>query len=128
MIYSYDNQYDPPAPVIPITVNIPDDETKQMKTDALLDTGADITCLPCTIIFALGAEKASTCLVSGIEGDTDEYDTYFLEFEIVQSKKLVEVVAIGNIPILGRNIINEFKIELNGPTNKLEVFLNPENS
>jgi len=69
MSYQYDNQnYDPPAPVLPITVRAPGDSIKEITTSALVDTGADMTCLPKAIMKALGAEGASSYNVFGING------------------------------------------------------------
>ena len=94
---------------------------------ALVDTGANITCLPKAIINALGAERASTYNVVGINGvSIGPANTYFLEFEIVATKKLVEVIAVGDEPILGRNLINEFMLELHGPTQELSITLGTE--
>lgn len=123
MTYQYDNHHhNPPAPVVNITIHIPGDSTKHVKIDALLDTGADITCLPRAIIKALGAERASVHNVAGINGSPiGPADGYFLEFEIATKKRIYEVIAVGDEPILGRNIINEFIIELQGPIKKLEI-------
>jgi predicted aspartyl protease len=125
MSYLYDNcHYNPPAPVLPITVHIPGDNTKQIITDALVDTGADITILPKAIIYALRAERASTYDVFGINGvPIGPADSYFLEFEIAGTKKLVEVIAVSDEPILGRNLINEFIFQLHGPAQKLDIAL-----
>lgn len=128
MSYRYDNQhYNPPAPVLPITVRVPGDSMKQITTDVLVDTGADMTCLPRAIINALGAERASTYDVFGINGvSIGPSDTYFLEFEIAATKKLAEVIAIGDEPILGRNLINEFTLRLHGITQELSITLGTE--
>jgi predicted aspartyl protease len=100
---------------------------KQVKTDALVDTGADMTCLPAALINALGAEPASTYEVFGINGvSIGLADTYFLEFEIQAAKKLVEVIAVGDEPILGRNLINEFTLQFHGPAQELSITLGAE--
>lgn len=131
MNYHYDNQhYNPPAPVLPITVRAPGNSMKHITTDALVDTGADMTCLPRALINALGAERASTYNVVGINGVLiGPADSYFLEFEIAATKttkKLVEVIAVADELILGRNLINEFKLRLNGPTLELSIILGTE--
>lgn len=128
MSYRYDNQhYDPPAPVLPITVRAPGDTVKQVTADALVDTGADMTCLPIALIKVLGGERASTYDVFGInQVPIGPADTYFLEFEIAATKKLAEVIAIGDEPILGRNLINEFTLQLHGITQELSITLGTE--
>ncbi len=123
MTYPYDNNhYNPPAPVLPITVHIPGDSAKQVNTVALVDTGADITCFPRALINALGAEYASSYDVFAINGlSIGSKDSYFLEFEIATTKKIVEVIALGDEPILGRNLINEFTLQLHGLTQELSI-------
>jgi predicted aspartyl protease len=123
MNYPYDeNNYDPPAPVLPITVRVPGDSIKQVTIEALVDTGADITCFPRVLIRALRAECASSYDVLGINGVLiGPADSYFLEFEIASTKLLSEVIAVGDEPILGRNLINEFKLNLHGPAQKLVI-------
>jgi len=123
MSYRYDNQhYNPPAPVLPITVRAPGDTVKQVTADALVDTGADMTCLPIALIKVLGGERASTYDVFGINRvPVVPADSYFLEFEVEATKKLVEVIAVGDEPILGRNLINEFTLQLHGPAQKLDI-------
>lgn len=123
MNYQYDNsKYNPPAPVLPITIHIPGDSTKQMTIEALVDTGADITCLPKSFINALDAKLASSYIVFGINNvPIGSHDSYFLEFEIETTKKLVEVIAVDDESIWGRNFINEFILELNGHDKKLNI-------
>jgi predicted aspartyl protease len=92
------------------------DNARQIIGDALIDTGADITCLPRVIVRTLGGEPVSTYNVVGIDNaHVGPANSYFLEFEIASIKKLAEVIAIGDELILGRNLINEFIIQLDGP-------------
>ena len=123
MNYEYDkSNYDPPAPVLPVTVRVPGGSIKQVTTEALVDTGADITCLPRALIKALLAERASSYDVFGINGvPIGPADSYFLEFEIASTKFMLEVIAVGDEPILGRNLINEFTLNLHGPAQELVI-------
>lgn len=123
MSYQYDNRrYEPPAPVLPISVHIPGNSAKVVTTEALLDTGADITCLPKALIDAIGAERVSTyrvvCLGGMVLGPAD---SYFVEFEIGTKAKIVEVIGVDDKPSLGRNFINEFRLQLDGPGQKLDI-------
>ena len=123
MTYQYDHShYQPPAPLARLTVRNPADNTRQVTTDALVDTGSDITCLPKALIRAVGGEPASTYSVFGIDKVFIGFaNSYFLEFEIASTKKLAEVAAVGDEPILGRNLINEFILQLDGPARKLSI-------
>jgi len=87
-----------------------------------VDTGADITCLPRALIDAVGGEPAGTYSVFGISGVfIGSVNSYFLEFEIASTKRLTEVAAVGDEPIVGRNLINEFVLQLDGPAQKLSI-------
>jgi hypothetical protein len=44
-----------------------------------------------------------------------------LEFEIGATKKLIEAIAMGDEMVLGRNLINELTLQLNGPARKLSI-------
>jgi len=122
MTYQYDTHYEPPAPVIPIAVHRPGDSTKQVTTDALVDTGSDVTCLPSALIRAIGGEPASVYDIYGMNRVfIGSANSYFLEFEIGSATKLIEVLAIGDEPILGRNLLNEFVLELDGPAGKVTM-------
>lgn len=123
MTYQYDhNHYNPPAPVVRVTVRIPSDNTGQVTTNALVDTGADVTCVPEALVMAVGGEPAGTRDVGSInQVHIGSFNAYFLEFEIASTRKLVEVIAIGDQVILGRNLINEFVLQLDGPARKLSI-------
>ena len=109
MNYRYKDDYNPPAPVLRITIRNLYDSTRQVTGDALIDTGADITCLPRAIVRTVGGEPISTYSVIGIdETNIGPANSYLLEFEIASIKKPAEAIAIGDELILGRNLINEF--------------------
>lgn len=77
--------------------------------------------------FPINAVGLPSWIISDINGvSIGPANTYFLEFEIAATKKLVEVVAVGDEPILGRNLINEFILELHGPTQELNITLGTE--
>lgn len=107
---------------MPINVHRPGDTRKQVATDALVDTGSDITCLPTPLIMAVGGEPASVYAIYGLNRIfIGSANSYFLEFELGSTTKLVEVIAIGDEPILGRNLLNEFVLELDGPAGKVTL-------
>ena len=123
MGYQYDDQhFNPPAPVITVTIHIPNNSIKRMTIEALVDTGADITCIPKSFVKALGAECASSYNVQGVNKEfIGSFDSYFIEIEIATIRKMVEVIGCGDEPILGRNIINEFTLHLYGPSQNLDI-------
>ena len=119
----YNNErYDPPAPVVLVTVRSYAHDGRQVTTEALVDTGSDVTCFPPALIRAVGGEPAGSFAVRGVGGVFVGYaNSYFLEVEMASVRRLVEVVAIGDEPILGRNLLNKFVLELDGPALNLLV-------
>jgi len=54
------------------------------------------------VTFLTGAVGLSSWIISDINGvSIGPANTYFLEFEIATTKKLVEVIAFSDEPILG---------------------------
>jgi predicted aspartyl protease len=104
-----------------LTIRNPQDTNRQVTLNALVDTGADMTCLPSVIIRAIGGIPSSTYLVGTLDERRQEVDSYFLEFEISTRKMLIEVLAFGDEVIIGRNLINELVLELNGPAREIKV-------
>lgn len=122
MSFNYNDDYTPPAPMLRITIRNLSDNTRHITGDALVDTGADITCVPRAIISTVGGEPVSTYHIIGIgESHVGPANSYFLEFEVGTVKSFVEAIAIGDELILGRNIINEFVLKLDGPNNKTDI-------
>ena len=112
----YDSRRAPAAPVVAVTVRRPDGRGRGRLVHALLDTGADVTVLPSSLVTALGAPPAGERYIRGV-GAADVYRVraYFVEFELDDRCQLVEVVALGDEPIAGRNWLNSFDITLYGP-------------
>jgi predicted aspartyl protease len=122
MIYQYKEDCNPPAPILRITVSNLLDGARRLTADALVDTGADITCLPKNIVKTLGAEPISTYSLIGInETNAGVVNSYLFEFEIASIIKQAEAVAVGDELILGRNLINEFVLQLDGPNKKINL-------
>lgn len=123
MTYQYDAQhYEPPAPVIRVVIRSLRNPSKYIITDAFIDTGADITALPLSLIKTLEGIPVSTY---PIYGPCKKYlglaNSYFLEFEISNTKMMLEAVAYGDDVVLGRNLLNELVLELNGPAKVVRV-------
>ena len=48
-------------------------------------------------------------------------DSYFLRLELGEYHVSTEVLALGNQPILGRDVLNGLMLELDGPRRKVTL-------
>lgn len=122
MQYGYDGDRDPPAPVLPVTIRNPWIEADEVRGPALLDSGADVTVVPPSVVATLGALQAGEYTVEGVGRTTvGDVPAYFVEFELDGHREIVEVVALGDEVIAGRNWLNSLRITLDGPRERVSV-------
>lgn len=123
MKYSYDQHRSPPAPVVRATIRRPCAREPELPpVTALLDTGADITIVPSYLPPALQALPFREVYLRPIGGARiGPVPTYFVEFELDGHREPVEVVALGDEVIAGRNWLNSLRITLDGPHQVLTV-------
>lgn len=91
---------------------------------AIVDTGADATLLPIDLLTAAGARYSGTRQMRGITGQAVTVDAYTITLQlgphIVHG---LEAIAMpeGSEPIIGRDVLNELEITLNGPAQELWI-------
>jgi len=112
----------PPAPVVPVTVTSSSDAGTEATRVGLVDTGAEVTLLPHTLLDSLGAKPAGLCHILGVNRTViGPFPTYYLHVELAGVRTFIKVVGGGDEVILGRNLLNDFKMELDGPAQTLTV-------
>ncbi len=124
MRYAYNSQKQPPAPFVLVTVGHPLTGAELRDLPAQLDTGADCTIVPQSVFEALGLYSSGTWKVKGVGGIEDELEFYPVALGIHRfPPRHVEVLAHWNEPwiLLGRDILNDFRIVLDGPQLRLEI-------
>jgi hypothetical protein len=90
---------------------------------AKLDTAADITAVPIHVLISLNAEIFSAIVVSGYESSPAAISTYLAGIELPNARvRRVEVAPIlEDYVLLGRDVLNNFVINLNGPELTFDV-------
>lgn len=121
----YDNEHhNPPAPVAWVSlINL---ETGSSVNDVpmLIDSGADVTLLPINAVRELGLEidTGKGYEVEGFDGTRSTAPVVLATLVLgsfrFKGQYLVDDRSIG---VLGRNILNAFVLELNGPRLVIDI-------
>jgi len=88
----------------------------------IIDSAADATMLPLDVLESIGARYAQTRHMRGVTGPPIPVDTYYVTITfgpyIIYG---IEVVAlpVGSESILGRDVLNQLELTLNGPAQEL---------
>ncbi len=127
MKYPYTESVSPPAPLLSIEIFVPEELQQRLQVDAKLDTAADISAFPSVVVRELGLESVSEIIISGYDASPKVLPTYTVGLELPQARiRHIEVIAIPeSCALLGRNLLNHFYINLNGPDLTFEIGLSP---
>jgi predicted aspartyl protease len=113
----YDHHFEPPAPVLPLRVNLPA-SGGSLQLAGLVDTGADITLLPEDI-----AERhlpvAGTIAIRGVTGEVVQATLYRAELEVGDHRRALIVAGLGRETIAGRDLLSGLVVTLDGPAQQL---------
>jgi hypothetical protein len=122
--HQYDNSYDPAAPILPIGLGPSGENSIRRELVAFVDTGSDVTMIPTTVLRAAGGRLLEKRNLRGILGDPVPVNLYLIAVHIGD-------IAIHGIhaaalkdnreAILGRDVLNQLEIILNGPAQELWV-------
>jgi predicted aspartyl protease len=122
--YGYNRDRVPPAPFVHVTVWAPHKVRGLPDLPAQLDTGADQSVIPWPVVEQLGLNPLGEETVMGFDGSVRVVSTFGVELEVRQTEPIrVEVLASRGESwvILGRDVLNHFRIVLDGPQLALEI-------
>lgn len=122
--YSYLAQIHPPAPFVYVSLRNPVTGVEQHNIPAQLDTAADRTLLPADVVQALALTQSGTIPIGGVGGTIQAMPCYLVEVIIHDLPvQTVEVVASAGESwiLLGRDVLNAFRVLLDGPGLSLEI-------
>ena len=116
MMFLYDSDFSPPAPVLEITVHHPKTTDLETKVRAQLDPGSDISVLPKSAAHAIGLQHDGELKVEGYDGLVARMPLCVVTLEIAGEKlpPMSVVVMPRSLAILGRDVLNHFILTLNG--------------
>lgn len=118
--FDYDVSRDPPAPILPLLVGRPG-LPPTISVVALVDTGADITVIPQSVARRLRLPAIGSVRVRGVGGAIQQAPLYSAVVELAGTKDHVEVLALGEETLVGRDLLNRWTVRLRGPQKQLEV-------
>jgi hypothetical protein len=122
--YNYNRQVNPPAPFVHVHLSAPLSGSRGLELPAQIDTGADVTVVPESVVKLLALVQLDEKVVAGFGGLRSIVPTYLLRLHIEsESDFLVEVLTSGGEThvLLGRDVINRFRVRLDGPGGLLEI-------
>lgn len=121
--YRYNQQNRPPAPMVMVRFTSPTGVELE-PVPALMDTGADRTIIPSAVAEALGLRMGRQVQLGGIGGTTIMMASYLVTIRIHELPPVdCEVFAtLGEThALLGRDVLNQYRIVLDGPRGVLEI-------
>ena len=122
--YTYVSQLQPPAPFVQVQLHNPVTGNDLRDVPAQVDTAADQTLIPESVVQNLGLPQLGTATIAGVGGVQQVLPTYPLQLAIHNLPALtIEVLASSGEPwvLLGREILNAYRVLLDGPQLGLEI-------
>jgi predicted aspartyl protease len=122
--FAYDTEFDPAAPVLLIGISPSGEVAPRQEVTALVDTGSDVSMLPASLLVQAGCRYVDQARLRGIYGEAQVVNLYLCAIHVsgivvhgvraVGAKELTEA-------ILGRDVLNQLELTLNGPAQELWV-------
>jgi predicted aspartyl protease len=120
-VYRYANE-SPPAPFVHVAR--PDGSAVETDLPGKVDTGADRTNIPAALAARLALDEIDRLSFAGFGGSELILPIYLIRLTIRDLPAInVEVAAEGGeqYVLLGRDVLNRYKIVLDGPNLRLEI-------
>jgi predicted aspartyl protease len=123
-VYHYHHSFSPPAPLVYVTLRHPEQEIEVQDIPAQVDTGSDRTIVPQRYIEGLSVVRLREIELVGFENRVYRTLTYYLHVAIKGTRLVPLEVATGEnetLVLVGRDLLNQFKVVLDGPRLTLEI-------
>lgn len=113
----YDVSFQPPAPVLPVTLISPTSRRRRRTVPALVDSGSDVTAVPRSIVEALQLYPVRLFRLEALDQPSALVAAYSVQVQALRDKPVrVEVVPSDlEFVVLGRDVLNALTIRLDGP-------------
>lgn len=122
--FKYNQQLFPPAPLALVQVLDSAGVAHPSVWPAQIDTGADRTVIPSSLVEELQLPKLDEAEVESLDGVAAIMSTYSVTLRIhdLAAVTVEALCAKGDrIILLGRDVLNHFRITLDGPRQALSI-------
>lgn len=124
--FTYRRHTVPPVPVLDVRVlaDPMTDGARDRVLSLLVDRGADGTILPRDVVAAVGAPLVASRGIEGSMGRRLVAELYRVTLVVAGHTIYgIDAVALtGADPVLGRDVLNQLRLFLDGPAEVLEVY------
>jgi predicted aspartyl protease len=120
---AYSTVYEPPAPILSVTVASTRNRRLRQTLNALIDTGSDITAVPVETVERLRLYAIRRLQFEDLHGNTSILFTYKVRLTIGDlAIPELEVIPTGlETAIIGRDLLNRYDLHLYGPRQVFEI-------
>jgi hypothetical protein len=122
--YAFLSQLDPPAPFLNVVLRNPASGAELRDLPAQLDTAADRTVLPEPLVKSLALPQVGIMKIGGFGGVTYTLPTYAVLLglhDLPAQPFKVAAHAEESWILLGRDVLNSYRVLLDGPQLALEI-------
>lgn len=122
--YNYVEDVQPPAPFVHLRADNPVNGSTLKDVAAQIDTGADRTLIPESLVEALNLPQLGALLIRATGGAQQRLPTYPLQLRIRNLTPVtLEVVASAGEQWtrIGRDVLNRYRIVIDGPQLTIEI-------
>ena len=124
MKYPYNANYQSPFPIIQVVLHNSEEGLRTSAENAFLDTGSDGSLVPVAYLRQIFAPALTDARIRSHWGEWRAVQLFMLNLEL-GSLTLPGVFVVGDEQgdeiILGRNVLNELRLLLDGPAERTEV-------
>ncbi|NIP41809.1 MAG: hypothetical protein GWN00_08000 [Aliifodinibius sp.] len=123
LTFQYDENISPAVPVVEIELD-GYGNAAPIRLTAIVDSGADCTMIPHDLLEAIDATYQDSMRMRGVVGDFQLVDRFLVRVTI-GNYVIPAIYAISHEDeaLIGRDVLNELWVTLNGPAYVIEIQL-----